>query len=213
MWHVVLWLVFDILGHTVTPETVAVVPRTILNLYHITRHRISKQSSPQLPQWKFQQFSSYFISTYDTALERNFTCSSALGIECDESYMNLTAYVPRSSLLKSVRTAVYVKRKWTVGSEGREDSVVFYCQQYHSIFTKVLGRVESKLFVAENTIGLIEMRPPVTATDTPVFLRTTVAFTWNIVFLFRDKHAYIVLFPSEKEFLMHFKWITWCWWE
>jgi len=68
-----------------------------------------------------------------------------------------------------------VKRKRTVGSEGREDSVVFHCQQYHSIFTKVLGRVDYMLFVAEHTIGLIEIRPPVTATDTPVFLRKTVA--------------------------------------
>lgn len=179
---------------------VAVVPRTILNFYHITHRRISKQSSPQLPQCKFQQFSSYFISTYGTALERNFTCSSTLSIEYGESYMKLTACISRSSLLKSLRTAVYVKRKWNVGSEGREYSVVFHCQQYHSIFTKVLGRVDYMLFVTEHIIGLVEMQPPVTATDTPVFLRKPVALTWNIVFLFRDKHEYIHFFIRERVF-------------
>ena len=56
------------------------------------------------------------------------------------------------------------KGKWNVGSEGSEDSVVFRCQQYHGIFTKVLGRVDYMLFVTEHTIGLMEMRPLITAT-------------------------------------------------
>jgi hypothetical protein len=185
----------------------AVVSPYILNFHHITYRRISKQSSPQSPQWKFQQFSSNFISTYDKAFQRNFTCSLALSIEYSESYMNLTAYVSRSSVLKSVQTAVHVKRKWTVGSEGREDSVVFRCQQYRSIFAKVRGRVDYMLFVTKHTIGLIEMRPPARATDTPLFLRKTVALTWNIVFLFRDKHGYIlfcVLCLFTYEYILFF---------
>jgi hypothetical protein len=139
-----------------------------------------------------------YVSTYYTALQRNLTCSPALNIEYSESYMKLTAYVSRSSLLKSVRTAVRVKRKWTVGGEVREDSVVFRCQQYRSIFTKVLGRVDYMLFVTKHTMGLIEMRPPVTATDTPMFLRKTVALTWNIAFLFRDKHEYTHFFHRSE---------------
>jgi hypothetical protein len=70
-----------------------------------------------------------------------------------------------------------VNGKGTVGSEEKAASVVIRCEQYRSIFTKVLGRVEYSLVVTEPTVGLKEMRPPVTEIGTPKLLRKRVVLT------------------------------------
>jgi len=169
---------FDTFGHIVTPEMVAVVSA---NYFEFPPHYVSSHFKTVIATVTAMKISTVFqllCINLRYSETTKFHMQPRISNEYGENYMKLTAYVSRSSLLESVRTAVHVKRKWTFGSEGREDSVVFRCQQYHFIFTKVLGRVDYVLFVTKHPIWLREVRPPARTTDTPLFLRKTVALTW-----------------------------------